>query len=135
MPEEFKQPAIAEVEARDQQPSSLQGLRVLVVDDEIDARTLLTMMLEKCGAQVVAVGSSREGLGVDRELEARCADRRYWDAGGRWIRADQESSRAAEEKGRANAGAGVDGLCENGRSRARAFRGLPGSPREACGSV
>jgi CheY-like chemotaxis protein len=33
-----------------------------VVDDEIDARTLLTMMLEKCGAQVIAVGSSREGL-------------------------------------------------------------------------
>jgi CheY-like chemotaxis protein len=35
---------------------------VLVVDDEIDARTLLTMMLERCGAQVVAVGSSHEGL-------------------------------------------------------------------------
>jgi len=61
-PEEFKQPALAEVEARDRKPSSLNGLRVLVVDDEIDARTLLTMMLEKCGAQVVAVGSSREGL-------------------------------------------------------------------------
>ena len=61
-PEEFKQPAIAEVETRDQRPTSLQGLRVLVVDDEIDARTLLTMMLEKCGAQVIAVGSSREGL-------------------------------------------------------------------------
>ncbi len=38
------------------------GLRVLVVDDEFDARTLLTTMLERCGAQVVAVGSSREGL-------------------------------------------------------------------------
>lgn len=60
--EEFKQPALVEVEARDRQPSSLQGLRVLVVDDEIDARTLLTMMLERCGAQVVAVSSSREGL-------------------------------------------------------------------------
>jgi CheY-like chemotaxis protein len=62
LPEELKQPALAEVEAREQTPSSLQGLRVLVVDDEIDARTLLTMMLERCGAQVVAVGSSREGL-------------------------------------------------------------------------
>ena len=61
-PEELKQPALAEVEAHDRHPSSLQGLRVLVVDDEIDARTLLTMMLERCGAQVVAVGSSREGL-------------------------------------------------------------------------
>jgi PAS domain S-box-containing protein len=62
LPEELRQPAIVELQARDRQPSSLQGLRVLVVDDEIDARTLLTMMLEKCGAQVVAVGSSREGL-------------------------------------------------------------------------
>jgi len=62
IPEEFKQTAIAEVDKPDQRPTSLQGLRVLVVDDEIDARTLLTMMLEKCGAQVIAVGSSREGL-------------------------------------------------------------------------
>ncbi len=62
LPEEFKQPALAVVESRDRKPSSLHGLRVLVVDDEIDARTLLSMMLEKCGAQVVAVGSSREGL-------------------------------------------------------------------------
>jgi CheY-like chemotaxis protein len=62
LPEELTQPALVEVEARDRKPSSLNGLRVLVVDDEIDARTLLTMMLEKCGAQVVAVGSSREGL-------------------------------------------------------------------------
>ncbi|HKG58288.1 MAG TPA: PAS domain S-box protein [Pyrinomonadaceae bacterium] len=62
LPEEFRQPVLAEVEARERKPSSLQGLRVLVVDDEIDARTLLTMMLERCGAQVVAVGSSREGL-------------------------------------------------------------------------
>src|ERR1041385_4235710 len=61
-PEEFTQPVLTEVEARDRVPSSLDGLRVLVVDDEIDARTLLTMMLERCGAHVVAVGSSREGL-------------------------------------------------------------------------
>jgi CheY-like chemotaxis protein len=62
LPEEFNQPAVAEVEKHDQRPTSLQGLRVLVVDDEIDARTLLTMMLERCGAHVIAVGSSREGL-------------------------------------------------------------------------
>ena len=61
-PEELKQPAIAVTESRDRQPSSLEGLRVLVVDDEIDARTLLSAMLERCGAQVVAVSSAREGL-------------------------------------------------------------------------
>ena len=61
-PEELKQPAIAVTEARDMQPSSLAGLRVLVVDDEIDARSLLSAMLERCGAHVVAVSSAREGL-------------------------------------------------------------------------
>lgn len=61
-PEELKQPAVAVTESRDRQPSSLAGLRVLVVDDEIDARTLLSAMLERCGAQVVAVSSAREGL-------------------------------------------------------------------------
>jgi PAS domain S-box-containing protein len=61
-PDRLKQPAVVAVEARDRQPSSLTGLRVLVVDDEIDARSLLTTMLERCGAQVVAVGSAREGL-------------------------------------------------------------------------
>ena len=61
-PEDLKQPAVLAFEAHDQKPSSLAGLRVLVVDDEIDARSLLTTMLERCGAQVVAVGSAREGL-------------------------------------------------------------------------
>jgi CheY-like chemotaxis protein len=61
-PQALKQPAVAAVEARDHQPSALTGLRVLVVDDEIDARSLLTTMLERCGAQVIAVGSAREGL-------------------------------------------------------------------------
>ena len=59
--EDLRQPAVSTVE-RDRQPASLDGLRVLVVDDELDARALLTAMLERCGAQVVAVGSAREGL-------------------------------------------------------------------------
>jgi len=61
-PEDFKQPAVAAHESRERQPSPLNGLRVLVVDDEIDARSLLTTMLERCGAHVVAVSSAREGL-------------------------------------------------------------------------
>jgi PAS domain S-box-containing protein len=56
------QPTLALAEARDRQPASLEGLRILVVDDEFDARTLLTAMLERCEAQVVAVSSSREAL-------------------------------------------------------------------------
>ena len=40
----------------------LRGLRVLVVDDEFDARALLTTMLERSGAHVLAVPSTREAL-------------------------------------------------------------------------
>ena len=61
-PEVLQQPAIAATETHERKPSSLAGLRVLVVDDEIDARSLLSTMLERCGAQVIAVGSAREGL-------------------------------------------------------------------------
>jgi signal transduction histidine kinase/CheY-like chemotaxis protein len=42
--------------------SPLAGLRVLVVDDEADARTLAQRVLEERGAEVVAVGSAAEAL-------------------------------------------------------------------------
>jgi signal transduction histidine kinase len=45
-------------------PPQLTGLRVLVVDDEADARELLGMVLRDCGAQVLAVGSVEEALVV-----------------------------------------------------------------------
>jgi signal transduction histidine kinase/ActR/RegA family two-component response regulator len=40
----------------------LTGVRVLVVDDEADARDLLTAVLEQCGAEVTPVGSAAEAL-------------------------------------------------------------------------
>src|SRR5439155_204491 len=43
---------------------ALEGLRVLVVDDEADARESLTAVLEQCGAVVTAVASAREALGA-----------------------------------------------------------------------
>jgi PAS domain S-box-containing protein len=43
---------------------SLEGLRVLLVDDEADARQLLAEILSRCGAQVRAVGSAVEALEV-----------------------------------------------------------------------
>jgi signal transduction histidine kinase/ActR/RegA family two-component response regulator len=41
---------------------ALEGLRVLVVDDEADARELLTAVLEQCDAEVHAAGSCDEAL-------------------------------------------------------------------------
>jgi signal transduction histidine kinase/CheY-like chemotaxis protein len=41
---------------------TLEGVRVLVVDDQPDARTLFTSVLEQCGAAVTAVGSAEAAL-------------------------------------------------------------------------
>jgi CheY-like chemotaxis protein len=51
----------AVIESRDRK-RVLRGFRVLVVDDEFDARALVTTMLERSGAQVLAVSSTREAL-------------------------------------------------------------------------
>ncbi|HEY0099788.1 MAG TPA: ATP-binding protein [Pyrinomonadaceae bacterium] len=43
-------------------PPSLEGLRVLVVDDEADTRGLLRKVLEGCGSEVMTAGSVAEAL-------------------------------------------------------------------------
>jgi PAS domain S-box-containing protein len=43
-------------------PCMLEGLRVLLVEDEQDTRELLKTILEGCGAQVTAVSSASEAL-------------------------------------------------------------------------
>jgi len=58
---EFVTNPITTAESRDRE-QSLSGLRVLVVDDEFDARALVTTMLEGSGAQVLAVSSAAEAL-------------------------------------------------------------------------
>ncbi len=45
-------------------PPSLDGLRVLVVDDESDARELVAAMLEGSGANVIGAASAKEGLNL-----------------------------------------------------------------------
>src|SRR5262249_13595852 len=49
----------------------LDGLRVLVVDDEIDAREMIATLLSVCGADVTVVSSSLEALSW---LRAQAAD-------------------------------------------------------------
>jgi PAS domain S-box-containing protein len=45
-------------------PPALHGVTALVVDDEADARVLLSTMLQQWGARVIAVGSADEALEV-----------------------------------------------------------------------
>lgn len=46
----------------DRDPLLLKGVKVLVVDDESDARALVRRLLRGCGAAVVTAGSAREAL-------------------------------------------------------------------------
>jgi CheY-like chemotaxis protein len=43
-------------------PPSLNGLRILIVDDELDALEYFSAVLRHCGGEVVAVTSAREAL-------------------------------------------------------------------------
>ena len=53
----------------DQRRPSLQGLKILVVDDEPDAREVVALLLEQCGAEVRAAASAPEALElVGRDL-------------------------------------------------------------------
>ncbi|MEA2561796.1 MAG: hypothetical protein QOH06_3300 [Acidobacteriota bacterium] len=59
--------AVEETAACQDDPAlNLRGIRVLIVDDEPDARETLTEILEHCDAEVLAVGSAAEAM---RELE------------------------------------------------------------------
>jgi CheY-like chemotaxis protein len=49
--------------------SPLSGIRVLLVDDEVDARDLVSFTLEESGADVIAVGSAFEALEVLKQTE------------------------------------------------------------------
>jgi CheY-like chemotaxis protein len=53
--------------SQDYSVADLSGLRVLVVDDEPDARELLRQVLADCGAEVLTAGGAAEALALLRE--------------------------------------------------------------------
>jgi len=50
-------------------PCALEGITVLLVEDEPDTRDLLTTILQECGARVFAVGSAKDALAaIERDM-------------------------------------------------------------------
>jgi two-component system CheB/CheR fusion protein len=78
-PQEFTPPSPEEpaaepesaTEAMDCRIPSLDGLQILVVDDEADTRDLLKFVLEKYGAEVLTAASAREAMAALRENPGR----------------------------------------------------------------
>jgi PAS domain S-box-containing protein len=66
---EREHPTARDTLAAHECPERLDGLRVLVVDDEADARELLAAGLGQCGAEVVAASSAREALDAMARLK------------------------------------------------------------------
>ena len=52
------------VEIMDNKPISFKGLRLLVVDDDLDTRKLLTILFELEGAEVMTATSAGEALEI-----------------------------------------------------------------------
>jgi CheY-like chemotaxis protein len=105
--------------------SVLQGVTVLVVDDDFDSRELVTVTLQIYGANVVACGSVQEALAVFAGVQPQAiisdiamphadgcslieAIRSFPSGQGRRIRAIAFSARAREEDQRRALGAGFD---------------------------
>jgi PAS domain S-box-containing protein len=64
-------PTVESLSDAEFQMLDLEGLKLVVVDDEPDARLLVTRVLEECGAQVFAASSADEALSlVERERPA-----------------------------------------------------------------
>lgn len=66
--------SIVETKGRVEASPSLEGLKILVVDDEADALELLSTILQKYGADVIAVASVKQALTIIETATDRSPD-------------------------------------------------------------
>jgi PAS domain S-box-containing protein len=66
-PAERVHPTAGDTFASYDSPERLEGLRVLLVDDEVDTRELFRVALGRCGAEVLTAGSARDALDAIEE--------------------------------------------------------------------
>jgi hypothetical protein len=78
----------------DRPPVRLDGLQVLVVDDEPDARRVLALVLERVGAVVATADSARAAIEALPSPEGRCTVGALGWVSGSSIRFDRHTSPA-----------------------------------------
>ncbi len=109
---------------------SLDGLRVLVVDDGDEAREMVAAILEKRGARVTALPSAERGPGRAGGAEARRAAPRPRAGRCRRGLADPEDPGPARGGRGSDPGRGPRRLCRH-RPHPRPARRIPASARQA----
>jgi signal transduction histidine kinase len=65
--------------------TSLDGLKILVVDDEQDTRDFVRAVLEKCGSEVTTASSAAEALGAVRSTTAQTSLLVTWECQARMV--------------------------------------------------
>ena len=115
-----------DAETSQESSQTLTGLRVLLVEDEPDARELLALTLRVSGASVYAVESVREALRHLNVVQTGCSAQRHRAAGRKRLRSNSPGAGAANQSPQ-DSGRRVDGLCHRKRPPVGVSRRLSGS--------
>lgn len=115
-------------------PPQLEGLRVLVVDDEEETLELLRFILKGCGVQVTTANSAVAALEaiMAEAFDVLISDIGMPEEGGYSLIAKVQA--LGKERGRSIPGSSANGLCWRRRPHPRALLRLPDSCAEASQS-
>ena len=113
---------------------SLAGLRVLLVDDEPDAREMVAAILSEAGAEVITAQRCAAGLRAGRAEETRRVDFGYRHAWRGRLRAHPQGPDADGRARRPGSRDRADRVCAHAGSSQGSFCGVPDACAQAGGT-